>query len=360
MHLVVPGGAEFSHTEYHDLDGPIEHFISLDRREKDMLADGTWGEVVNPNLGLLTFCDDPDLELAHAKVYNDFIIEFFGDHLDRHKPHAMLPLTDVGEAIKELERVARRGIRGLLIPIAAPLRYCTRAYEAIWAAAQASGMVMVVHAGAGDPSVARLNMMTRGAFDASEPAAGLDSADLSVVFADRMQNQAAAHLSVQNMIADLVGGGVLERFPDLHFVITEYNANWLAGLMGAIDKAFTLGIGQEVTSDVAAFGIFDHTRAADDQPLMSKEYALNDKWPYPLRPSDYIRRQIHCTFQDDPAALALRSYTGVECLLWGSDYPHHEGTWPRSRDALDVLFAGVPGEDRAAITGGTIAKLFGF
>ena len=84
------------------------------------------------------------------------------------------------------------------------------------------------------------------------------------------------------------------------------------------------------------------------------------KWPYPLRPSDYIRRQIHCTFQDDPMAIAMRGITGVDCLLWGSDYPHHEATWPRSRDALDALFAGVSAEDRAAITGGTLAKLFSF
>jgi predicted TIM-barrel fold metal-dependent hydrolase len=93
---------------------------------------------------------------------------------------------------------------------------------------------------------------------------------------------------------------------------------------------------------------------------MVKRFGMNEAWPYPLPPSGYIRRQIHCTFQDDPMAVALRGVTGVECLLWGSDYPHHEGSWPRSREAIDALFRGLADEDRHAITGGTIAKLFGF
>jgi hypothetical protein len=93
---------------------------------------------------------------------------------------------------------------------------------------------------------------------------------------------------------------------------------------------------------------------------MVRRFRLNEAWPYPLRPSDYVRRQIHCTFQDDPTALALREYTGVDCLLWGSDYPHHEATWPRTRDAVATQFSGIPEGERTAITGGTVAKLFGF
>lgn len=353
--FVTPMGNEFAFTQYQDEDGPIELYPTPEQREAHLVDDGVWGGVVNPGLGLLSFCDDPQLAIAHARVYNDYVVEFFGGQLDRHKPHAMLPLGDVGAAVAEVERVAGMGLRGLLIPIGAPTRYCTRDYDAVWAAAQANGMVAVVHAGAGDPSTARMAMMIRDEF-----VGGADPSEPTGVYADRLHNQVTAPHSVQRMILDLAGGGVLERFPDLHFVITEYNANWVAGLMGAMDKAYTLGIGQDVSGSEAAFGIFDHGRPPDDQPLMSKEFALNDKWPFPERPSDYIRRQVHFTFQDDPVAIALREYTGVDCLLWGSDYPHHEATWPRSREALDHLFAGVADGDRAAITGGTLARLFGF
>jgi predicted TIM-barrel fold metal-dependent hydrolase len=364
MHIFKAGGVEhISFSKYRKLDGgTIEHGTVLEERERALREDGVWGEVVHSNLAAFGYATDNELAFAHARVYNDYLVEVFGGCFDRHKPTAMLPLTDVDDAVAELERVAELGIRGVMPPLAPPSRYCTGDYDRVWAAAQANGMVVAFHVGAG--------MLMEGAGTAARLArgtklreAGVD-ADLEVqtgsVHANRLVATIPAALAPQEIIADLVGGGVPERFPDLHFMIVEFNAYWLAGLMGALDKAYTLAIGQDVSAPFVEMGAYDHGRPADDQPLMTKRFALNDAWPYPLRPSDYIRRQVHCTFQDDATALALRDYTGVEALLWGSDYPHHEGTWPRTRDAVDTQFAGIPAADRAAITGGTIAKLFGF
>ena len=61
-----------------------------------------------------------------------------------------------------------------------------------------------------------------------------------------------------------------------------------------------------------------------------------------------------------PAAVNNRDLTGVEPLLWGSDYPHDEGTWPHTREAVERTFVGVPDADRAAMLGGTLAKLYDF
>jgi predicted TIM-barrel fold metal-dependent hydrolase len=47
-------------------------------------------------------------------------------------------------------------------------------------------------------------------------------------------------------------------------------------------------------------------------------------------------------------------------MLWGSDFPHAESTWPKSRDFLDRMFAGVPEADLRKITSGNAARLFGF
>ncbi len=85
----------------------------------------------------------------------------------------------------------------------------------------------------------------------------------------------------------------------------------------------------------------------------------------PLRPSEYVKRQFHVDFQDDPAAVACRHFTGVETLIWGNDYPHAEGTFggghgPHSPDLIAQLFAGVPDDERQAILGGTLAKIVGF
>lgn len=93
------------------------------------------------------------------------------------------------------------------------------------------------------------------------------------------------------------------------------------------------------------------------QVKMMRAFGMNETWPYDLRPSEYVRRQLHVTFMDDPWAIAARHITGVEPLLWGNDYPHAEGTWPKSREAIDKLFVDVPADERAAMLGGTLASL---
>jgi hypothetical protein len=104
--------------------------------------------------------------------------------------------------------------------------------------------------------------------------------------------------------------------------------------------------------------MWDDSFDVEHQPMMTNLFADNERWPYELRPSEYVKRQIRCTFMDDPVAIASRHITGVETLLWSSDYPHPEGTAPRSRDVVDALFRGVSDDDRAAICGGNLAELY--
>ena len=133
----------------------------------------------------------------------------------------------------------------------------------------------------------------------------------------------------QRIVASLVGSGVLERFPDLHFVLVEFNAHWLVATTAAMDKAWTFGVGQ--FHDWWA-GTWDDDRPDVDQPGMAQLFRLNERWPYPLMPSEYVRHQIHVSFQEDPVAIACRHATGISTLVWGADYPQPEGTFlhPRS------------------------------
>ena len=62
-------------------------------------------------------------------------------------------------------------------------------------------------------------------------------------------------------------------------------------------------------------------------------------------PSFYLRRQIHATFQDDPIAVHNIPYTGTDALIWGSDYPHEEGTYPHSRAVVTRLAQGLTDAD---------------
>jgi predicted TIM-barrel fold metal-dependent hydrolase len=63
---------------------------------------------------------------------------------------------------------------------------------------------------------------------------------------------------------------------------------------------------------------------------------------------------------EDDLGVQLRDAIGVDTMLWGSDFPHAESTWPKSRDFLDRMFAGVPEPDARKITAENAARLFGF
>jgi len=160
----------------------------------------------------------------------------------------------------------------------------------------------------------------------------------------------------QQILISLIGGGVLERFPDLHFLLVEFNAHWLVSAVAAMDKAWTLGVGQNRDWWV---GIWDDDVPAAQQPEMAQLFHLNERWPYPLMPSEYVRRQVHVSFQEDPVAIACRDVTGIPTLVWGADYPHSEGTFLHTREAIEYQFKGVPEDERAAILGGTLGGLLG-
>lgn len=284
------------------------------------------------------------------------VVEALGAHFDRLAPAASIPLTDIDDAVTEIERIAGLGLRAITVPHTPEAPYRDPAYDRVWAAAQACGLVVTFHMGAGIDHA----LGTATALVDTEPALEPpDDTDVTAqVHVTRMIDAAEVAVYPQRTICSLVGSGITERFPDLHFVAVEFHAYWLVSMMAAMDKAFNVGIGQDCSLDFTV-GRYDPTRPADDQPGMYGVFDIDRSWNHPLRPSDDVRRQVHVTFQDDPSALACRHLTGVQTLLWGNDYPHPEATWPRSRDAVDHLFTDVSAADRTAITGGITARLFG-
>ena len=97
--------------------------------------------------------------------------------------------------------------------------------------------------------------------------------------------------------------------------------------------------------------------------VMDEQVKKKHMWIRPkleLLPSEFFRRQGHVTFGDDPVALRLLDFTGADGLLWGSDYPHDEGTFPHSREVIARTFQGVSEEDTRKIVGDNAARLYGF
>ncbi len=323
---------------------------------EDMDADGVDAQVLHPNLSQFgLFTDHHEMSIAHARVYNDYVMERFTPHFDRLAPTAPIPLTDIPDAVAEIERVAAGGFRGVLLPATAPRPYYKRDYDPVWAAIQDSGMSVFIHTQTGgikvdDPEALTLKIMLENAKQVNEPMN-------EKAAAKRMVTQAVmAPVVPQQIICQLIGGGVPERFPDLHFSLIEFNAYWLASLVGSMDKCWITGIGQDSDWWI---GVWDDDRADDDQPGMAQLFKLNEKWSYPLMPSEYVKRQFHVSFQDDPVAVACRHITGLSTIVWGNDYPHAEGTFGSSQELLARQVGDLPAADQTALVGGTLGDLLG-
>jgi predicted TIM-barrel fold metal-dependent hydrolase len=314
-------------------------------------------QVMHPNLSLFgLYSDDHELSMAHARVYNDYVMERLTSHFDRIAPTAPVPITDIDDAVAEIERVAAAGFRAILLPATPPVPYYSRELDPVWAAAEANGVHVFIHTQTGgvkvnDPASTTLKVVMESAAQVNQPMTEKSASK-------RMITQSIYSTIVpQQVICELIGGGVAERHPDLHFALIEFNAHWLASLVGAMDKCWVTGIGQDADWWL---GHWDETRSADDQPNMAQLFRLNEKWPYPLKPSEYLKRQFHVSFQDDPVAVACRHITGLSTVVWGNDYPHAEGTFRGSREVLAKQFADVPTDERDAMVGGTLGGLLGF
>ncbi|WP_194903788.1 amidohydrolase family protein [Catenulispora rubra] len=356
--LHTPGYEGWTISRYRETTGRIPEG-DPEMILEDMSEDGVDASLMHPNLSLFgLYSDDHELSMAHARVYNDYLAERFLPYASRIRPTCPIPITDVDEAVAEIERVARAGFRAILLPAIPPKPYWSPEFDPVWAAAQAHGTHVFFHVATGgvkvnDPKSSTMRTVVEMSKKVNRPMDGRGAAE-------RMYEQGVLGVMVpQRIIADLVGGGVPERFPDLHFSLIEFGAHWLASLMGSVDKAWSVGIGQDAEWWL---GMWDDERPATaaGQDAMARLFLLNDKWPYPLKPSEYVQRQFHVSFQDDPTAVACRNITGLSTIVWGNDYPHAEGTFRRSQELIATQFAAVPDEERAAIVGGTLGGILGF
>jgi predicted TIM-barrel fold metal-dependent hydrolase len=306
------GGGGTSEAERRDEErGGDSHFRAGGwdpaQRVADLDEDGIWGEVLYPTIALFGFMiPDPELRWASCRAYNDWLAETFAAQSDRFAGAAIVAVQEIEPAVAEIERVAGLGLRSIMLPMHAPegRPYNSPEYDPIWAAAQAHAMPVSFHVGTGSNPVTE-----RGAGGA-------------------VINYVEVGLGAQRTLAYLAASGVLARHPQLHVVMVECGAGWLAWLLERMDEAFE-----------------EH------------EHWVQPKLEEP--PSFYVRRQGHVTFGNDAAGVVNRGFTGVEPLLWASDYPHPEGTWPHTRETLNRIFADVPESERSLVTYATTARLYG-
>ncbi|WP_197524547.1 amidohydrolase family protein [Novosphingobium resinovorum] len=279
-------------------------------RLEDMEMEGIDCELVFPTLGLvLYFVRDREAAVASSQLYNDWALQFFGEHRHMFVPSAMLPALAIEDILAELRRVGTLGYTAAMLPTitgAALPAYNDEAWDPVFRLAGDLGIVFTFHTGTGD----RPWISERG------PGAAV------INYATQMNEGIDATMR-------LVSGGVLDRNPDTKICFVESGASWLAALAERMDEVYEA-----------------HNYYV--RPVLS------------LKPSEIIQRQVSCAFQHDRACIMSREVTGLKSLLWATDYPHAEGTFPKSRKVAAHLFDGIEiGEDeKAAILGGNAFDLF--
>ena len=267
-------------------------------RMKDQELDGVDAEVLYPTLGMPIFSMlDAELQRACFEVYNDWVAEYCRYEPKRLYGIGLISLEDPKVAAADVETIAKQGMRGAMIWGAAPDErpYSDRAYDPFWQAASEALLPVSLHI------IASRGRRTVGV---GNETIGSGSVHPGIWYSTVLHE-------IQESLATLVFSGVLARFPKLRIVSAENDVGWLPHFIYRMDHAFEK-FGSLWTEDT------------------------------PLPPSEYVRRQVWATFQDDPVGPRVHDIFGAENYMWASDFPHSDSTFPDSRGFIERNFAGVP------------------
>jgi len=227
----------------------------------------------------------------------------------------MLNVDDVEEACEELEHCAKRGLVGAFIPVSptADRPYRHPIYERLWWTAQDVGIPLLLHIGT--------------------PRGGIPGCEFTMNLSELTgAGRSTTDYWVRYSLAAMIFAGVFDRYPGLKVGSVEHEMAWLPHWLKQMDFTYR------------------------ERPVFTRGWKSKEG----LLPSDYWRRNMFVEFMEDDLGIQLRDVIGVDNMLWGSDFPHAESTWPKSREFLDRIFAGTPEEVQRKITSENAARVFGF
>lgn len=276
-------------------------FRDLALRAADMDRDGIDAELCFPTVGLLIArIEDREGERAAAQVWNNWAWEYTKPMRDRLIPAAVIPSHDFDDALAECKRTAEMGFAAFCV-FEGLNNYNDPRWDPIFAFAGDAGIPITFHTGFGDIPLRPLKGPGGALFNYT-----------------RLMNDSV------DIIAQLVGGGVLERNPKAHILFAEHSAGWLWSLAERMDEVY-----------------IGHSNSVE--PKLSR------------MPSQIVRDQVHCSFQNDAnSTMAIRHGIGIPSLLFATDYPHSEGTFPFTSDVISRLRA-----DNPDVTAGELVEMLG-
>lgn len=301
-----------------------------ERRDADQLSDGVVGEVVFPNTvppfypGFVLFAGPPKPEQyaqrrAGIHAHNRWLADFCARKPQQRAGIGQFFLNDIDDAIEDIRWIKELGLRGgALLPTVAPDVKWVKPlyhpdYDRLWAELQDLDMPINLHSGTGSPDYGRF---------ASVPA---------IMIAE------VGFYGLRPFVHMLLAG-VFERFPKLKFVMTEGSAAALPPLLDQLDMVIQ-GIQR------GEIGELKYTEE-NKLPRLASEYFQRNCWVGASFPS--------------PADAEVRLRMGADRFMWGSDYPHDEGTPPFTKEHLRQVFHDTDPADLHAILAGNAAKLYDF
>jgi predicted TIM-barrel fold metal-dependent hydrolase len=281
-------------------------------RLADMDLDGVAAQVLYPTVALAgakTYSDDPELQVACVRAYNQWLAELCAAGAGRLYGLGVIPTVGLDAAIAELRCSLELGHRGVILS-----RYPSGGLKPVpeddqfFALAQEAGVALHIHIGSFTPNAGPL------------PTDGLEYLQLTAA------NKAGA--DAIPVVAQFLLSGIFDRFPRLKVVLVEANIGWIPTVLEQIDDIYL------------RFRFWTNTTSLKRMP------------------SEYFYDNFRSTFLMDVHGVANRHKCGLENIMWSSDYPHSATDWPNSRVILERNFRGVPGAEVKKMVHDNAAALY--
>jgi predicted TIM-barrel fold metal-dependent hydrolase len=301
------------------------------RRRHELDSDGVVAEVLFPNtvppfhpsgnlVARVPTAAEFELRWAGLKAHNRWMVDFCDDVPGRRAGMAQILLNDVDAAVGEIGWAREHGLfGGILLPGVPPDSglppLIAPDYEPIWAACEDLGMPVNNHSGQSAPDF--------GQYPASAAVWMIELGWFS-----------------HRVFWHLVFGGVFGRHPGLRLVLTEQSAGWVPAVLALLDHHY-----ERFLTPGAAEAHFGGELAKQMKKSPSDCWRENC-----FAGASFLR----------PSECDVRHAIGVDKIMWGQDYPHGEGTYPYTLEALQNTFSGVPVPEVAMMVGGNAAGVYGF
>src|SRR3954469_2596212 len=324
IHRMGTSSEEFAKKWFEENEEGLEGGWDAERRNKEMDNDGITAEVIFPDAdavesrtcapfgtGLGLSGDlDPELGLAGARAHNRWLAELCSDSPERRRGAALVQITaDTDAVLTEIKWAHDAGLRAVMIPAMWMNQkpYHDKRYDPVWALCEDLQMPVVTHSGPADKD---------------------SYGDHLGIYVSEVVWWPARPMWY------MLWSGVFERFPQMKFGVTEAGCWWLPNLLWFWDRLYLGHKGAEKLGDLGNLS---------------------------MSPSEYVDRNIFIGSSNTKRReIAMRYEIGIDNMLWGNDFPHPEGTWPKSRDWLRKTYHDVPIEETRRMVGEAAAEVFGF